>query len=409
MVATILETGDLCMGCGACAAVCGVEAIKLRYNSNGYKPTIGPSCINCGKCIKVCPGISWTISEVDWSSPMGSIRRVLIGHVTDSIIKKNASSGGAVPAIILHAMDERQLDGAIVTRMSKNNPLKAEPFLALLKEDVLSATGSKYCPSPVALSIRDILRAPAGQYAFVGLPCHIRALRRFELMFPELRNKIAVRIGLLCHHTPLPEATDNIIRAAGERPDCVKGISYRAGPNKRSMRLSMIDGEDIIIRDYWGSGFGQLYEPYACTMCPDHTNEGADISVGDPLELLKSGAIDESLIIVRTDTGNRFISSAIMSGILAVKEIDLQRVEDSLKNKIIPRKKNIKARLVVARSLGRPTPNFALEPPKAPFQAYIRALAYYAQRSLMQRKSSRAFFLSLHPIKAIRKIEESER
>lgn len=43
---------DDCVGCGACAANCPVEAIK----EDGNKMVIdAEACIECGSCASVCP------------------------------------------------------------------------------------------------------------------------------------------------------------------------------------------------------------------------------------------------------------------------------------------------------------------------------------------------------------------
>lgn len=44
---------SLCIGCGACAAICPVSAIS--FDKNG-KAVIDPNiCIKCGACQAICP------------------------------------------------------------------------------------------------------------------------------------------------------------------------------------------------------------------------------------------------------------------------------------------------------------------------------------------------------------------
>lgn len=45
-----------CCGCGACAAICPREAIKMVLNRDFYYPVIEESlCISCRMCLNVCP------------------------------------------------------------------------------------------------------------------------------------------------------------------------------------------------------------------------------------------------------------------------------------------------------------------------------------------------------------------
>ena len=45
-----------CTGCGACAAICPVNAIEYKVNKNGFFEAfvMEDKCINCGRCVKVC-------------------------------------------------------------------------------------------------------------------------------------------------------------------------------------------------------------------------------------------------------------------------------------------------------------------------------------------------------------------
>lgn len=46
-----------CCGCGACLAVCKVNAIYITADEEGflYPKIDGKQCVQCGRCVKVCP------------------------------------------------------------------------------------------------------------------------------------------------------------------------------------------------------------------------------------------------------------------------------------------------------------------------------------------------------------------
>jgi NAD-dependent dihydropyrimidine dehydrogenase PreA subunit len=42
---------EKCTGCGSCAEVCAVQAVKI----DGGKAIINDECIECGACLNMCP------------------------------------------------------------------------------------------------------------------------------------------------------------------------------------------------------------------------------------------------------------------------------------------------------------------------------------------------------------------
>lgn len=53
---TISENA-FCTGCGACNNICSVDAITMKFNTEGFLHPFVDSdkCINCGSCTKICP------------------------------------------------------------------------------------------------------------------------------------------------------------------------------------------------------------------------------------------------------------------------------------------------------------------------------------------------------------------
>ena len=53
----LITDKEHCSGCGACAAICPVSAIRMERDEEGFSyPRIdGTKCIQCGKCTESCP------------------------------------------------------------------------------------------------------------------------------------------------------------------------------------------------------------------------------------------------------------------------------------------------------------------------------------------------------------------
>ncbi len=80
---------------------------------------------------------------------LGNHRGCFLAHSADADIRFGATSGGCVTTLLLGLLRSRQIDGAVVTRLSDADPLRAEPFIARTEGEILSAIGSKYLPVPV--------------------------------------------------------------------------------------------------------------------------------------------------------------------------------------------------------------------------------------------------------------------
>ena len=106
-----------------------------------------------------------------------------------------------VTSLLIYALEKGIIDGALVTRMQKDNPFEPEPFIAMNKEEIIEASKSKYCPVPLNKLIKEILGTENLKIAVVGLPCHIHGIRKAEMLNKSLKSKIVLHLGIFCSHT----------------------------------------------------------------------------------------------------------------------------------------------------------------------------------------------------------------
>ena len=217
-----------------------------------------------------------------------------------------------------------------MTRMGLQNPLEPEVIIARTKEEIKSASQSKYCPVPVNTALRKIIDENL-TVAVVGLPCHIQGMRKAEIINRKLRENIIIHIGLFCGHNVNFLGTKYILKKIGINHKDVKKISYRGYEYPGIMVFELIDGRKKLIShlEFWRLLFSfNFFCPIRCTLCCDPTSEFADLSIGSAwLPELKKYRIKKNICLSRTKQGQQLLQNAKLN-----KKIDIPDTND---NKIL--------------------------------------------------------------------------
>jgi coenzyme F420 hydrogenase subunit beta len=282
----------LCTSCGACAGVCPTNAISMVRDSVSHKPSIDKDmCVGCGRCQEVCPGPGFDYEyyhkQIFGSIPnhkLGHYINVYAGHTTDAQILSSSQSGGFVSTLLCSLLEQGIIQGAIVSARLPNAPLEPVSFVARTRTTILSAVGSIYNSVPTAELIKNLLQLP-GKYVFVGLPCHIHAMRKAEQLYPQLKNAIQCYIGLHCLGVFTYSIYDRIFSMCGLSQKDIKEFRHK---DKRSGMQHggayIVDNNDNVhLIDPYKSRLHkrEQYTNPRCLVCIDKTNQFCDISCGD--------------------------------------------------------------------------------------------------------------------------------
>ncbi len=378
-IAEVVKSG-LCTGCGTCMGICPVDAIEMviEHEKGIYIPQLDEEkCNQCGLCFEVCPGHAVDFKqlnlEIFGKEPndilIGNYLNCYIGHATDYNIRYNSSSGGMVTALLIYALEERMIDGALVTRMKKDKPLEPEPFIARTKDEIIEAAKSKYCPVPANIALKEILKAKEGErFAVVGLPCHIHGIRKMELRDNKLRNKVAYRLGIFCGHTPTFLATQFLLWKAGVKPEMVSGIRYRGEGWPSGVAIDLNNGDRICYpHDYlWTNLLGAFFYPVRCTVCCDQGSVLADLSFGDAwLPETKDDNVGTSLVIARTELGQELLRRALSQAWVELRDTGIEKVKLAQGQFAFKKSMSIRAKFLRLLRQDVPSYNIELAPVKA--------------------------------------------
>ena len=381
---------DLCTGCGTCASLCPNGAIELVIDDKKgiYVPKLnGEKCNNCGICYEICPGHSVDFKELHLEIfgkksddiLIGNYLNCYVGHSTDRNIRYNSASGGLVTQLLIFALEKGIIDGALVTRMSKEKPLEPEPFIARTKEDIIEASKSKYCPVPANIALKEILESKEDEkFAVVGLPCHIHGIRKAEQINKKLKERIILHMGLFCVYTINFLGCEFLLQKLKIEINNVKKIDYRGEGWPGGMSIELKKGSKMFIpkSKYYDGRFGSFI-PMRCTLCSDHACELADISFGDAwLPEFANDKTGKSMIISRSKVAEEILQSKVSRKVIDLNKIDGGKVAQS-QGMFRFKKNELGARIFFFKLFGKRIPicNQKLLRPK--LSDYLRAIWLY--------------------------------
>ncbi len=307
-----------CFYCGACGAFCPYNYIHYENE----RP-VSVDCRHCGNCYDVCPSNYFSVTRTEKSifgerrrdEILGYYRRIVSGRAVDEEIRKNAQDGGCVTALLCYMMDEGVIDSAVVVGRDDNwNPI---PFVAKNKEVLLSARGSKYNQVPLLLAVKKA----EGKFAFVGLPCHVKAVRNAQslgLVNPE------IVFGLFCMETFTRSEFLRKLEEFGVNVEDVKKFDVKGGK-----LIAYLNGD---VKEVPLKELKSAMRP-GCKYCDDFTAEFADVSFGSV------GSDDGwNTVIVRSERGERLLEDAVRKGYLELGEVNVEEVRklaDSKKRRLV--------------------------------------------------------------------------
>jgi len=383
----VLETvvaNNLCIGCGVCVLICPKKALEMVVRNGTYTPrrAILGACVSCGTCISSCPGIGFDggidSQEVALKKFSGDdCHEAWVAAAKDGKIRAAASAGGVVTAISTFAIDKKVVDGVVLTRMSREDPLRGEMFFARTADECRDSTGSKYCP--VSLAAVEELLDPELRVLVVGLPCHIQAARVVRGILGAENNTLY--LGLVCGgHMVRFEGTDYWLRHFGVAQNQLRSIIYRTGALPGTMYFLLRDGSKVALSHlaFWQHLFHGLFwfSPFRCRLCFDCVSMFADISCGTNWGE-RLGATGSTLVVARTAKGNNLFRDVINSGAVEAQTVSKQYVRESYKPYLRNVMANSKIRGEFARRLGR---SFFNWPGDSAIGSNLDRVEFYMQR-----------------------------
>ncbi|MFX0175757.1 MAG: Coenzyme F420 hydrogenase/dehydrogenase, beta subunit C-terminal domain [Candidatus Hodarchaeota archaeon] len=318
LIKDVHEPG-ICGVCGGCVSFCSASEIKAIEMSESGPPRYynKDNCLHCGICYLVCPQTHVLDEELNkrfnYKVSIGNWAKIASGQATSDEIRKKATDGGVVTAILSYLLDKNLIKGAIVSK--KEGPFNRVPFFAKTKEDLLEAAGSHYDVSqgvvsleeydsfvPTITKLKSVVATEEMSIAVVGTPCQIMSIRKMQELSILPAHIIKYTLGLFCNlnFSFNAEARKKMEETFDFSFEDVENMNIKENLmiTLKNNKTKYIDFKDI----------HEFARP-ACFACRDFSNVYADIAFGG------LGSPDGfTTAIIRTKTGEKIYNNALKEG-----------------------------------------------------------------------------------------------
>ncbi len=362
---------EYCIGCGLCKSELGVNFYQddKGFLKPNFDKEIEPYFLE-----NVCPVMDKKTHQNTYSL-WGDFLGAFEAYSSDSDIRMKASSGGVLTALAIYLLESGEVDGIIQVCAREDDPTETICVVSETKEQVIACCGSRYSISSPWYNLSNLIQQDK-QYAAIGKPCDISALKRLQTKYKRYTN-INYFLSFFCAGMPSKTANNKLLFQMGCTREKCKSLVYR-GNGWPGIATAVDINDKAYMMDYskaWGEILGRDVNPF-CRLCLDGIGEDADIACGDGW-YIKDGKPDFSerdgrnLTFVRNKKGVKLFQNAINSGYLVAKKWeDLTQLQIIQKYQYT-RKATMKARLSAYHLLNRKTPVYD----KRTLREYAKAVA----------------------------------
>lgn len=359
--------GNLCAGCGGCALV-APEKIAMDMTPPGFLRPVQSQALSAdeeARIAQICPGLGQKVDAAGRTDDVlwGPYVSMQMGWSTDPDLRYTASSGGGLSAVLTYLLDNKIVQGIIQTAASPKVPVANVAVLSEDAEAIKAAAGSRYAPSAPLANIEPYLDSDQ-QFAFVGKPCDVAALRALSLLDPRVDQRIPVMLSFFCAGVPSQTGAEEVLAKLGTDLDSTESFRYRGNGWPGFATAKLKDGSERAMSyfDSWGKTLSRHVQN-RCRMCADGTGKAADIVCADAWETDEKGypLFEEedgiSLIVARTSKGQSLLDQCISQQVLITRPFDIATLPD-IQTGQRNRRHVLLARLIGLKAIGRPAPHY---------------------------------------------------
>lgn len=329
----IVEDG-LCIGCGLCQSVLGVEKVAVVKGETGeLRPRIRSALSEADVDLvyETCPG---TRCE---AIPPGEISRaphhdlvwgphhsLTLAWAVNEEVRFEGSTAGVLTALGRYLLQSGRVAFILHVKASEEEPTFGEATISTTVDEVLAAAGSRYGPSAPLIGLHAALDREQ-PFAVIAKPCDLNAIRNLAHKDERVNRLVKVMLAMVCGGFMPDRAMGRFLAENGIQRDRVTALRYRGRGCPGPTTVGTADGKsrDFHYLDFWGEDESCWSLPYRCKICPDGIAEAADIAAADtwpaatPDREMSQTDPGVNSVITRTARGEALLRAAISDGFLA--------------------------------------------------------------------------------------------
>lgn len=324
---TDITNNGLCIGCGLCQSILGKEKISIEMTDKGrLEPKeINPISGNdLEKVKKICPGvIVESLPKKDISNDSkfdtlwGYYNSLFYAWSTDEQIRFQSSTGGLLNGLSLFLLESKKVNFILHTAGDPEKPMRSIPRFSYTKQELLSCESrSRYGPASPLSKFNEALDTKKN-FAFVGKPCDISAIRQLSKTDERVNKQCKFLLTLVCGGSTEFTKSQDFIKSFNVKEEELEIFRYRGFGNPGKMYIKTKDGRehDREYNSFWGEESTWRVH-FRCKICPDAIGESADIAALDTWRGGSPKKEDEGFnaAIVRTQKGSDLLKEAIKAG-----------------------------------------------------------------------------------------------
>ncbi|MEX5301221.1 Coenzyme F420 hydrogenase/dehydrogenase, beta subunit C-terminal domain [Kocuria sabuli] len=373
---------DCCIGCGGCGVSTGGGA-KVFFSDIGMFQADLDSmdAKSRANASRVCPWADESDDETAMAARLfdpalakderiGMYRNTVAARVVEQGRVEGSSSGGMTSWVAQRLLEKNLVDGVIHVGNASEDRL-FEYRVSTTVEEINAHRKSMYYSVSFA-EVLERIRGDGRRYAFVGIPCFIKAVRSLADVDAVLREQIIYYLGLVCGHLKTSAYAESMAWQLGVEPSEIGRVDFRiknpdAGSRGYQFGVQAIGKDSYTTSspmDLVGGSWGHsVFQPNACNFCDDIYAETADVVFGDAwLPKYEADWRGHNIVVTRNEVIDGLISDGVASGQLEVEPLEVDAVAKAQAGNYRHRRLGLRVRLMDDIKAGRWVPQKRVEP-----------------------------------------------